>query len=157
MGFDVYGRNAKTKTGEYFRNNVWWWRPLWEFCVFVAPDIINKDLAVKGTFNDGAGLGQRGALNLAKRLKDKLADGFADNYKKERDAYLLGLPDEPCSICEGTGKRQPAPEVGAGDVTCNGCEGKGKKRPWSSHYPFEVENVKAFIAFLEDSGGFHIN
>ena len=27
MGMDVYGRNRCSKEGEYFRNNVWWWRP----------------------------------------------------------------------------------------------------------------------------------
>ncbi|QOR55575.1 MAG: hypothetical protein UMS36scaffold28_65 [Phage 59_13] len=29
MGMDVYGVKPKSKQGEYFRNNVWSWRPLW--------------------------------------------------------------------------------------------------------------------------------
>jgi hypothetical protein len=28
MGMDVYGKEPKSDKGEYFRNNVWWWRPL---------------------------------------------------------------------------------------------------------------------------------
>ena len=30
MGFDVYGKDPDpgSGSGEYFRNNVWWWRPL---------------------------------------------------------------------------------------------------------------------------------
>ena len=31
MGMDVYGENPKNEKGEYFRNNVWWWRPLGDF------------------------------------------------------------------------------------------------------------------------------
>ena len=31
MGMDVYGKEPKNETGEYFRSNVWWWRRLWDF------------------------------------------------------------------------------------------------------------------------------
>ena len=31
MGMDVFGLAPKEEKGEYFRNNVWWWRPLWDF------------------------------------------------------------------------------------------------------------------------------
>jgi hypothetical protein len=27
MGFDLYGVEPANKTGEYFRNNSWYWRP----------------------------------------------------------------------------------------------------------------------------------
>ena len=27
MGMDVYGLEPRKEKGEYFRNNVWWWRP----------------------------------------------------------------------------------------------------------------------------------
>ena len=32
MGMDVYGIAPTSERGEYFRNNVWWWRPLWDYC-----------------------------------------------------------------------------------------------------------------------------
>lgn len=28
MGMDLYGKKPLNPVGEYFRNNVWWWRPL---------------------------------------------------------------------------------------------------------------------------------
>jgi hypothetical protein len=34
MGMDVYG-----ESGNYFRNNVWWWRPLANYCQAIAPHI----------------------------------------------------------------------------------------------------------------------
>ena len=30
--------------GVYFRNNVWWWRPLWNYCYAVAEDIIEPNM-----------------------------------------------------------------------------------------------------------------
>ena len=31
MGMDVYGIAPEKEWGEYFRSNVWWWRPLWDY------------------------------------------------------------------------------------------------------------------------------
>jgi len=52
MGFDVYGLNAKNETGEYFRNNVWWWRRLWDFCCQITPELTDEDHR-SGHYNDG--------------------------------------------------------------------------------------------------------
>ena len=38
MGMDVIGLKPTSKEGEYFRNNVWWWGPLADYCMEVAPD-----------------------------------------------------------------------------------------------------------------------
>ena len=54
MGMDVYGRNPTTKQGEYFRNNVWWWHPLADYCTSVAPDITAQ--CNSWHHNDGDGL-----------------------------------------------------------------------------------------------------
>ena len=42
MGMDVYGERPRTNKGEYFRNNVWWWRPLWNYVSVECSDIITK-------------------------------------------------------------------------------------------------------------------
>ena len=39
MGMDMYGRKPTGERGEYFRNNVWWWHPLADYCIMIAPDI----------------------------------------------------------------------------------------------------------------------
>ena len=39
---------------------------------------------------------------------------------------------------------------------CNGCQGKGSVRPFSTNYPFDLENLKEFADFCEQSGGFEI-
>jgi hypothetical protein len=181
MGMDVYGKNPTSETGKYFRNNVWWWRPLWDYCVLIGgaggpgkDGPINGDTARAGHFNDGRGLGKKGSLVLAELLQTEVDAGRTAEYAKKRDAELDALPDQDCKICGGTGSRSPAPVCGPGPVPCNGCvtwesdasgdptkakrkPGNGKVRPPEASYPFSVDNVREFIAFLRDSGGFEIH
>ena len=35
----------ESNPGVYFRNNVWWWRPLWNYCLAVAEDIIEPNMS----------------------------------------------------------------------------------------------------------------
>lgn len=76
MGFDVFGK-ATEDNGErmYFRNNVWYWRPLWAYCHIVAPDIVDEDTLKRGMYNDGHGLDGPRAKELAQRLRTSLKDG----------------------------------------------------------------------------------
>ena len=154
MGMDVYGRKPKSETGRYFRNNVWWWRPLWIYCEDVAPDLIPKDNG--GHSNDGWGLNCSRSLQLAKRLTDLLESGEVKKHEIDYMKMIESIPKENCEICEGTGKRQPPPKRGAGEMECNGCGGTGKRESYQSCYPFSEDNVKEFRDFLLDCGGFKI-
>ena len=157
MGMDVYGKKATNETGKYFRNNCWWWRPLWNYCYEVSAGLISKEVANGGHCNDGHGLDGKKSLALAHILRDEIASGrcaaYAETYQKALDA----MPDEQCDICGGTGYRAEPPVCGPGKMPCNGCNHTGKKRPWATSYPFSVENVEEFASFLESCGGFEIN
>jgi hypothetical protein len=67
MGMDVYGTEPKNEKGAYFRNNVWWWRPLWEYCEFVAPELTCT--VENGYSNDVDGLDGEDAKDIAKALR----------------------------------------------------------------------------------------
>jgi len=170
MGMDVFGRQPTTEQGEYFRNNVWWWRPLWNYCLTVAPDLCSK---VSGHFNDGDGLDADEAIQLANILYTELWEGRTAQYKKELDEHNATLPREKCEICDGTGIRTDPIGVEHGwhikelDVetqiltgrthgSCNSCHGVGTTENWALHYPFSVENVANFAQFCSESGGFSI-
>lgn len=154
MGMDVIGRFPISERGQYFRNNVWWWHPLWHYCMSVAPDIIPRDNL--GHSNDGWGLPDRKARKLADRLAAALASGETEQYAKDYATYLEQLPDESCTICGGTGHRAVPPNIGPGLLSCNGCNETGRVPSFEKHYPFSVENVREFEAFLRDCGGFRI-
>jgi hypothetical protein len=156
MGMDVYGKNPSSEVGRYFRNNVWWWRPLWDYVVEVAPHLTE---GVDGHMNGGDGLGKKAATRLTKILTAEIEAGRTAQYATERAAKIEALPDEPCGLCHGTGTRTDklAKKVGCDRPGgCNACEGKGTVRPWVTNYPFNVENAVEFRDFVAASGGFEI-
>jgi len=154
MGMDVMGKKATSEIGSYFRANVWYWHPLWDYCASVAKAVTDK---VKyAHFNDGDGLGKRDSLKLAKVLRGELDTGRTKEYVETRDCELAKVPDIPCDTCGGVGKRADPPKTGPGKMVCNGCDGKGKIRPWETHYHLDVETVEEFVSFLEECGGFRI-
>lgn len=162
MGMDVFGKNPKNETGKYFRNNIWYWRPLADLCVTLAPEVCAP--CKHWQSNDGDGLDAAGAEALAIVLRRKMADGTIARYVEERDRYLAGLPDEPCEICGGKGHRtdELARKLGFDQrdgkpLPCNGCEGRGVRRPFVTHYPCDIENITEFASFLEACGGFEIH
>lgn len=94
---DVYGLKPKTEKGEYFRNNVWWWHPLWDFCEYLAPEIASKvKLAHE---NSGDGLNASDSRKLGFHLKDSLANNKAESYIQLYYKSLESLPKEVCSCC----------------------------------------------------------
>ena len=168
MGFDIHGckplgkseesdsYNDERAAGIYFRNNCWWWRPLWEYiCEHCSEFLSEKDMQ-SGGYNDGHKISATKAKKIAITIEaldmaNEIQE-FEDRYKKKLEA----LPQVPCNICEGTGNRKKAPQVGAGDQTCNGCRGTGAKDDWKTHYPFARGNVIQFAEFAKNSGGFRI-
>ena len=68
--------------GVYFRNNVWWWRPLWNYCYFIADDLISEELWDNGHSNSGAELNDKDAKLLGNRLLQKIREGDVERFKK---------------------------------------------------------------------------
>ena len=71
--------------GIYFRNNCWWWRPLWDFCYNVAPELISDDLWADGHHNSGDGLNGEDAKLLGEKLLKAVSDGFAKKFKEHHE------------------------------------------------------------------------
>lgn len=171
MGMDVIGRKPTAKAGEYFRNNIWWWHPLWEYCHHVAPEICE---GVLGHSNDGDGLPGDGARKLAQVLRRELESGRTKEHADEHESRRKSLPRHTCDQCDGTGIRsddvgrnmgmperdltgEQAERLGRSSGWCNGCDGEGLRESWEASYFFSEENVAEFAEFLEHSGGFRIH
>lgn len=153
MGFDLYGVAPAGKGGEYFRNNVWYWHPLWEFVCETCKDILTEEDKRGGTFNEGYRIGARKAQKIYDRLIDLLDNTrHVREYEALRNATLDSLPDRECEWCKGSGTRDDEHVKGK----CNACEGRGTVRPWATHYPFTEENLREFVGFLKDCGGFEV-
>lgn len=167
--------------GYYFRNNVWWWRPLWNYVYETCGDILTNDDYNSCTYNDGHEIIEEKALMIAERLKVMLDLGHTHEYALSRGKVLDDMPDLECEYCKGTGIRKwdkkdveihiaavdaigellstagvPIPEPKTKEAKCNVCSGSGKVRPWETNYPFDVENVERFMLFAGSSGGFQV-
>ena len=136
--------------GMYFRNNCWWWRPLWDFCYNVAPELISDELWSSGHHNDGAGLDAKDAKLIGNRLLQQIREGKTIEYQASYQQYLDDLPDNDCMRCNnnnhGNNKKKD----------CTNCNKTGKSENFNKHYPFDIDNVKEFAEFCMESGGFKI-
>ncbi len=159
MGVDAHGKNPTSESGKYFRNSWWWWRPLADYVIAIAPEIALH--CTHWQSNDGDGLNEAYSRALADRLQSEIDAGRTEKYARGYASKHEAMPNEPCRICAGTGTRKPVPETGAGDlatgIKCNGCNGDGYVRPKDTWYPFDVENAQNFANFLRDCGGFSID
>ena len=94
MGMDVYGVNPTSEKGSYFRNNVWWWHPLWEYCQDLHADLCDK--VENGHLNDGDGLDADDARELGERLLRDIASGVTQTYEDEYRKAMSELPMKDC-------------------------------------------------------------
>ena len=140
----------KANPGHYFRNNVWWWRPLWDYCYQVADDIIDEETYESGHSNSGAGLDADGAKALGNRLMQLIADCSVIKHEEEDKQRRDNLPEDDCRICENNNRGNNKKK------DCTRCNQTGKTENFNKHYPFDSRNVEEFAHFCIQSGGFEI-
>ena len=68
--------------GAYFRNNVWFWRPLWNFVTGCCGDILSEKDIEQGYYNDGHKISKTKAKKIAVRLRKFFKDGSVDAYEE---------------------------------------------------------------------------
>jgi len=152
--WNQYNSYESSNPGVYFRNNCWWWRPLWDYCRFVDKhyklNLISEELYESGHCNDGEGLDNEGAIKLSIHLQMSIEDKTAQSYANERTEWLNSLESEDCSRCNNNNRGYKKKKE------CNPCNKTGKTEPFEKSYPFDLNNVSDFAEFLEFSGGFKI-
>ena len=166
MGFDLYSTGKhKSEKGEYFRNNVWWWRRLAEFICEQTGVIEEKDKPA-WQHNEGHEVSEAQAKQIANQLKALIDNGTVakaikeveDETKKaeENNVHVDKLHEMLREKVEReTGKKGLAPR----DYPKEDHDTWAwiqKSYNYGSSYPFTLENVKEFIEFCEESNGFRI-
>lgn len=94
MGMDVYGINPKTETGDYFRANVWYWRPLWQCVSYFCDDILSEEDIERGTYNDGYEYDETTALEISDKLENALKNGDLHKFVEGREKFISEMEDK---------------------------------------------------------------
>lgn len=134
MGMDVYGRAPSSPAGEYFRANVWSWRPIHALMIELCSDLLDEEALKKMAINDGAGpQDQKTCTEMANRFE----------LWMEHHTEGYGLESELQVTKEG---RFVSPEELAGNPDLETIS------------PYEVhdEHSKEWIDFLRHCGGLEV-
>ena len=80
--------------GVYFRNNVWWWRPLWNFVTGICDDILTEKDMESGSYNDGHKISKTKANRIASRLFKLIRNGDVKAYESAYRKHLDSLNED---------------------------------------------------------------
>jgi len=150
--------------GSYFRNNVWWWRPLWNFVTITCDDILTEKDVERGSYNDGHKISKTKSRRIAARLKKCDKEGVLESYETSfmEEVKKAEKHNKKIAIKMGTLRKRVKSDVG--DLVPANYPQPYKRQfeklqnaeRWGGHYPFHAENVREFTKFCENSGGFEI-
>ena len=155
----------KEVVGDYFRSNVWWWRPLASYVIKYTGCVNEDDAEMWGT-NDGHEVDDETAKQIHNQLQVLIESGhtqkFQDDYEKERlkaEKHNDKVEKELKKFCESVEKKLGKTNLAPADfpkADHDEWERIYHKRKWNASYPFSVEHVKEFAEFCRFSGGFKI-
>ena len=154
-----------TVIGSYFRNNVWWWRPLWQFVTMICDDILTETDINEGGFNGGHRISKTKSKRIAARIRRADKEGVIDTFQAVHDArrdkankHNKKVRKELDALSDRVKK-----ELGSDIVPMDYPEPYKTqwdaiyaKEEWEGHYPFNADNVREFGKFSDNSGGFEI-
>ena len=196
MGFDIYGLAPKLKSkkptidwenatkedqdnyfqkrhkweeenpGSYFRNNVWWWRPLAELIIDKCSDLITHEQARDLHNNSGRQFGKGTSIAIANRLQSLIDNGYVDDLEKsikanskKAEAHNKKLEAKLKALAKKVKELRPNENLAPKDYPYPYNEHWkeiSSQKNWDSSYPFNKENVIEFIKFSRASGGFEV-
>tara|TARA_R100000501_G_C2618094_1_gene111576 strand:- start:194 stop:799 length:606 start_codon:yes stop_codon:yes gene_type:complete len=151
--------------GSYFRNNVWFWRPLWQYVSIGCGNILTENDIMEGSSNSGHTISKTKAKRIAARLRRLDKDGMLSEYDKfmnkkvkkarKNNKKVRELRDE----LQKKAKKELGPDIIPADYPepyKTEWDKIYEMEDWTGHYPFDVDNVRNFAEFCENSGGFEI-
>ena len=81
--------------GVYFRNNVWHWRPLWDYVCLACGDTMTTSDLEAGHYNDGHEIDAEQCAVIVERLEFLLKIGAVAKYEVERKVQDKESEDYP--------------------------------------------------------------
>ena len=166
--FKAVDEYENTNKGVYFRNNVWWWRRLADYILEHTKCVDEKDFE-KWQHNDGHEVDEETAIQIANQLEYLIKTGHADQYKQEieKEMQEAKVHNEKVEKMLSELRLEVAKAIGKDNVDNLAPADYPKplnekwwdiinQKDYRDSYPFNINNVKEFIEFARNSGGFRI-
>ena len=132
MGMDVSGRNPDSEAGEYFRANVWSWRPIHHLIYELCSDLFDEETLERLGYNGGAGPEDAATcLEMANRFEQ-----WMERNIEGHGIDIAGIGVKP------DGSLVTGDDADADDV--------------KSPYGVGDEHLKEWVEFLRHCGGFEV-
>jgi len=163
--FKISNKWEADNVGVYFRNNVWWWRPLADLVeklCFFLDDKQKEHLHDNGGYEYDEATAHKIADTLEAFVKSSVAKRTQIEHKKQmkkaeahNKKVQVKLDALKMDAIAATGNKNIAPRDYPKDLNDKWdsiyCE-----YDHTSSYPFTLKNVKEFITFLRECGGFTV-
>ena len=164
--FEAVNAYEKKVIGHYFRNNVWWWRPLWNFVTTACDDFLTENDIDRGSFNDGHKISKTKSIRIAARIRKLDKTGVLDGYASMIDGYIKKAEknNKKLAVKKETLKKKVQKITGTEHIIPMDYpepyratfEKLMDQEDRGGHYPFKADNVRDFAEFCHQSGGFEI-
>ena len=145
MGYDLYAVKPKSKKFDYFRANVWYWRPLWNYVVILSKDILTDHDIEEGNYNNDHIINNEISVIIGNRILETFSNNVFVDFKNKFDKEKEELDKENCKVCSNSNNN------------CNTCNGTGKVDSFYKSYNLDEDLLKEFANFCINSGGFQIS
>ena len=164
--FKALNKFEEENPGYYFRNNVWWWRPLAELIHDKCGDLLSEKQKEGLHDNSGTEFDDDTALAIARRLSNLIKNGYVDDLAKSiKDNAKIaskhndGIQKKLEDIRKEVERIRPNENLAPKDYPFpydKHWQEINAQRSWDDSYPFNKANVEEFIHFARHSGGFQI-
>jgi len=152
--------------GVYFRNNIWWWRPLANLIIELNKSWLSEKQKENMHNNSGQKYNARVAELIKKSLEQAVEEGLTKQLEKEwkvkakqAEKWNKGIDKEMDKLKQDailiTKNKNIAPINYPENIKLK-WDKLWHSRDLASSYPFSEKNVKEFIDFLNECGGFEI-
>jgi len=151
--------------GVYFRNNCWWWRPLANFMIENC-DWLTQEQQARLHDNSGFEFSQHEATTIADTLQKKVDDGSATEREEVNKREMKVAEEWNKGINAQQEELEKEVKMTTGDDKLVPYDyPEHFKKKWDdlqkqidnkASYPFVEANVKEFICFLRECGGFKV-
>lgn len=143
MGFDINGVNPTDNKGDYFRNNVWWWRSLWTL-IGARGEYVYREIHDLGQQSNYQDWGDETHYDFIEKWRDNYHTGCMNDgvlFDGEHHEHVITT----LKYCI---EHKDSPEIK--DFI------DWMEDQYGSDYPFTWENAEDFLEFCENNEGFEV-